>query len=58
MLRSFGRQALLVTHSPREARKMSTSLFVMQDGHIIRHGNTEEVFRDLQSEECEQLLEE
>lgn len=37
---------------------MSTSLFVMQDGHIIRHGNTEEVFRDLQSEECEQLLEE
>ncbi len=58
LLRSVGRQAVLVTHSPREARKMSTSLFVMQCGRIIRYGSTEEVFRDPQSEACEQLLEE
>ncbi len=57
VLENLGKQAILVTHSAREVRRMCTKLFVMKDGRIIRRGATEEVFNNPQSEDCRVLLE-
>ena len=57
VLQKLGKQAILVTHSAREVRRMTTNLFVMKDGRIIRRGRTEDVFSDPQSDDCRVLLE-
>ncbi len=56
LLATIARQAVLVTHSPREVRKMASWLYVMHDGEIIRQGGTEEVFTNPGSEVCGRLL--
>lgn len=56
LLTQVARQAVIVTHSPREVRRMAKSLYVLSSGTIIRHGPTEEVFSDPGSEECSRLL--
>ncbi len=58
VLEKIGRQAVLVTHSEKEVRRMCSKLYVMNDGHIIREGETEEVFNNPGIEECRILLEE
>lgn len=57
VLENLGKQAILVTHSAREVRRMTTALFVMKGGEIIRRGTTEDVFQDPQSDDCRVLLE-
>ncbi len=57
VLMSLGRDAILVTHSAREVRRMCSRLFVMKDGRIIREGKTEDVFSSPQSDDCRVLLE-
>ncbi len=57
VLQNLGKQAILVTHSAREVRRMTTNLFVMKSGEIIRRGRTEDVFSDPQSDDCRVLLE-
>lgn len=57
VLQNLGKQAILVTHSAREVRRMCTRLFVMKDGKIIRRGETEDVFIDPQTDDCRVLLE-
>lgn len=57
VLQNLGKQAVLVTHSAREVRRMTTNLFVMKSGEIIRRGRTEDVFSDPQSDDCRVLLE-
>ncbi len=57
VLQNLGKQAILVTHSAREVRRMTTNLFVMKDGRIIRRGRTEEVFSDPRSDDCRVLIE-
>lgn len=57
VLENLGKQAILVTHSAREVRRMTTALFVMKGGEIIRRGTTEDVFMDPQSDDCRVLLE-
>lgn len=57
VLQNLGKQAILVTHSAREVRRMCSRLFVMKDGRIIRRGETEDVFTDPQSDDCRVLLE-
>lgn len=57
VLQNLGKQAILVTHSAREVRRMTTNLFVMKGGRIIRRGRTEDVFSDPQSDDCRVLLE-
>ena len=57
VLQKLGKQAILVTHSAREVRRMTTNLFVMKDGRIIRRGRTGDVFSDPQSDDCRVLLE-
>ena len=58
LLSKIGKQVILVTHSQKEVRRMSSRLFVMKNGSIIRSGSTEEVFEEPGSKECAVLLEE
>lgn len=58
LLQKLGRQAIIVTHSQREVRRMSSKLYVMDGGHIIQGGRTEDVFNSPNSEKCAVLLEE
>ncbi|MGN1190499.1 MAG: hypothetical protein ACI4SL_08920 [Candidatus Ornithospirochaeta sp.] len=58
VLEKIGKQAVLVTHSEKELRRMCTKIYVMNEGHIIREGKTGEVFNNPGSEECKILLEE
>lgn len=58
ILTAVGKQAVMVTHSQREARRMCTRMFVMDNGGIIRSGRTEDVFSNPGSERCSLLLEE
>lgn len=57
LLKSLKKEAILVTHSAREVRRMTTYLFVMKDGKIIRRGGTEDIFLSPGSEDCRVLLE-
>lgn len=57
LLKSLNKEAILVTHSAREVRRMTSYLFVMKDGKIIRRGKTEDVFSYPESEDCRVLLE-
>lgn len=57
LLKSLGKEAIIVTHSAREVQRMTTYLFVMKDGRIIRRGNTEDIFKNPGSEDCRVLLE-
>lgn len=58
LLESVGRQTILVTHSQREVRKMSSHLILMKGGHIIQEGKTEEVFSSPADSDCAVLLDE
>ena len=58
ILTAVGKQTVMVTHSQREARRMCTRMFVMDNGSIIRSGSTEDVFSNPGSERCSLLLEE
>lgn len=57
LLKSLGKEAIIVTHSAREVQRMTTYLFVMKDGRIIRRGDTEDIFKNPGSEDCRVLLE-
>lgn len=57
VLQNLGKQAILVTHSAREVKRMTTNLFVMKGGEIIRRGRTEDVFSAPESDDCRVLLE-
>lgn len=49
LLRTYGRQALLVTHSRDEAYRLCGQLCVMERGRIVRDGATRAVFADPRS---------
>ena len=49
LLRTVGRQAVLVTHSRDEAYRLCSTLCIMDEGHTLRTGLTKEVFADPQS---------
>ena len=55
LLRSYGRQAVLVTHSRDEAYHLCGQLCVMENGRIVRDGATKEVFADPRSEAAARL---
>ncbi len=55
LLRSYGRQAVLVTHSRDEAYHLCGQLCVMENGRIVRDGATKEVFADPRSETAARL---
>ena len=55
LLRAYGRQALLVTHSRDEAYHLCSQLCVMENGHIVRSGATKAVFADPRSEAAARL---
>ena len=46
LLRTVGRQAVLVTHSRDEAYRLCSTLCIMDEGHTLRTGPTKEVFAD------------
>ena len=50
LLRSYGRQAVLVTHSRDEAYHLCSQLCVMENGRIVRSDATKAVFADPRSE--------
>ena len=49
LLRTVGRQAVLVTHSRDEAYRLCSTLCIMDEGRTLRIGPTKEVFADPQS---------
>lgn len=55
LLRSYGRQAVLVTHSRDEAYHLCGQLCVMENGRIVRNGATKQVFADPRSEAAARL---
>lgn len=55
LLRSYGRQALLVTHSRDEAYRLCSRLCVMEHGCITRCGDTHAVFSDPRTESAARL---
>lgn len=55
LLRAYGRQAVLVTHSRDEAYHLCGQLCVMEDGRIVRSGATKAVFADPQGEAAARL---
>ena len=55
LLRSYGRQAVIVTHSRDEAYHLCSRLCVMDGGRILRAGGTKEVFADPGSEPAARL---
>lgn len=55
MLKDFPGQVLMVSHSRDELYRFSEELFVLQSGKVIRHGTTEDVFRDPGSVEAARL---
>lgn len=55
LLRSYGRQAVLVTHSRDEAYHLCSQLCVMDGGRIVRSGATKAVFADPRSEAAARL---
>ena len=55
LLRSYGRQAVMVTHSRDEAYHLCTRLCIMEDGRILRAGGTKEVFAAPGSEAAARL---
>ncbi|WP_125114704.1 sulfate/molybdate ABC transporter ATP-binding protein [Agathobaculum sp. Marseille-P7918] len=55
LLRTYGRQAVLVTHSRDEAYHLCGQLCVMEDGRVVRDGTTKAVFADPRSETAARL---
>lgn len=55
LLRSYGRHAVLVTHSRDEAYHLCSQLCVMENGRIVRSGATKAVFADPRSEAAARL---
>ena len=55
LLRAYGRQAVLVTHSRDEAYHLCSQLCVMENGRIVRSGATKAVFADPRSEAAARL---
>lgn len=55
LLRTYGRQAVLVTHSRDEAYHLCGQLCVMEDGRVVRDGATKAVFADPRSETAARL---
>ena len=55
LIRSYGRQAVMVTHSRDEAYHLCSRLCVMDEGRVLRSGGTKEVFADPGSEPAARL---
>lgn len=49
LLRTVGRQAVLVTHSRDEAYRLCSTLCILDGGRVLRTGPTKEVFADPRS---------
>jgi iron(III) transport system ATP-binding protein len=45
VLRETGATALIVTHDPEEAMRMSDRIVLMRDGRVVQHGAAEELYR-------------
>ncbi len=58
LLRALDKPALIVTHSQREVRRLTTRLFLMDSGRIIQGGPTCEVFSNPVNSAARILLEE
>ncbi len=48
MLKDYQGTVLLVSHNREEVYQLTEEVLVMENGHLIRHGSTKEVFRDPQ----------
>ena len=46
MLEDYAGQIVMVSHSRDELYRFSEELFIVSEGHIIRHGETRSVFRE------------
>ena len=46
MLEDYKGQVVMVSHSRDELYRFSEELFIVSEGHIIRHGETKNVFRE------------
>lgn len=55
MLEGYPGQVVMVSHSRDELYRFSEELFVLQQGRILRHGNTKDVFRNPRSVEAARL---
>ena len=55
MLEDYPGQVVMVSHSRDELYRFSEELFILDDGKILRHGNTEAIFKDPQVEEAARL---
>ena len=49
VLREAGATALIVTHDPEEAMRMSDRIVLMRDGRVVQHGPAEELYHRPQS---------
>ena len=49
MLEDYKGQVVMVSHSRDELYRFSEELFIVSEGHIIRHGETKSVFREPES---------
>jgi iron(III) transport system ATP-binding protein len=45
VLRETGATALIVTHDPEEAMRMSDRIVLMRDGRVVQHGAAEDLYR-------------
>ncbi len=56
LLETLGKEVIIVTHSPKEAYRLCSSLRVMKNGDIIKSGKTKDVFHDPERLEAAELL--
>ena len=57
MLEDYTGQVVMVSHSRDELYRFSEELFIVNEGHIIRHGETKSVFREPESTIAARLTE-
>ena len=55
LLKQFGKDVLMVTHSRDEAYRLCERIALIDDGRIIVHKNTKELFADPESRQAAQL---
>ena len=54
--REMGMSFLFITHNPNVVRKLCTRVAVMEKGHIVETGPTEQVFHDPQADYTRRLI--
>ncbi len=56
LMKELGKEYIIVTHSMDEAYSLSTSVYVMNNGQIIRNGETEDVFKNPRSRKAASIM--